>query len=247
MREKESWHPTKFVMVDGQLRSDRSGAFVSVSSRLITDLVAQNYEAAIKRYARGRLLDLGCGSAPLYEVYRDLVDEVVCIDWPTSLHQQEHVDLFADLSKPFPLKSSYFNTVVFTDVLEHIPNPELPISEISRILKPGGCTVIGVPFLYGLHEVPHDYNRYTRYQLERLMANAGLNVVELAEIGGGPEVLFDLVGKLCAHRPRIAATLVFIARWCLSLSVVARVSERTKRAFPLSYIVVAIKPSCVAS
>src|SRR5882724_1024378 len=102
MRCKEIWRPTKFVLIDGELRADSTGAYVPVGSRIFGDLIAQHYEAALKRHARGRLLDLGCGNVPLFKVYRDLVDEVVCVDWPALLHQQKHIDLFADLTQPLP-------------------------------------------------------------------------------------------------------------------------------------------------
>jgi SAM-dependent methyltransferase len=241
MRCKEAWRPTKFVMNGGQLRADPTGTHVAVASRLIGDLMARHYETALRMHARGRLLDLGCGNVPLFEVYRGLVDDVICVDWPASLHPQQHIDVFADLTQPLSLCDSSFDTILLSDVLEHIPNPERLIAEIARILRPGGCTVIGVPFLYWLHEIPHDFNRYTRYQLERLLKNAGLDVVQLTEIGGGPEVIADVISKLLASRPRIVAAFVMAARWLLRRGLVRRISERTRPSLPLAYLLVANK------
>jgi SAM-dependent methyltransferase len=241
MRDKHLWRATKYVAVDGLLRSDPTGTYVSVGSRLLADLTAKDYQAALKTYARGRFLDLGCGSAPLFGVYRDLADEVICVDWPASLHQQRHIDIFADLTRPLPLRDASFDTVLLSDVLEHIPNPESLVTEISRILRPGGSTVIGVPFMYWLHETPHDFNRYTRYQLERLLTNAGLKVVQLAEIGGSPEVVADVIGKTLLTRPRLAALFVALARWLLKCTFIQRISKRTRSLFPLAYVVVASK------
>jgi SAM-dependent methyltransferase len=249
MRRVDVWRPTKFVMVDGELRGDPTGAYVSVSSRLLGDLMAEHYQAALKEHARGRLLDLGCGSVPLFEAYRGLVDEILCVDWLASLHQQQHVDAFADLTQSLPLGDSTFDTVLLSDVLEHIPNPERLVAEIARVLRPGGCTVVGVPFLYWLHEIPYDFNRYTRYQLERLHKKAGLEVVQLTEIGGSPEVLADVTSKMLAHRPRLAASFVVAARWILNRGFVRRISERTRPVSPIAYIVVAKKASfsCAAT
>lgn len=240
MRHRELWRPTKFVMIDGRLRSDQTGAHVAASSRLLTDMVAFHYEAALRKHARGRLLDLGCGNVPLFEVYSGLVDDIVCVDWPTSLHQQRHIDVFADLALPLPLSDCCFDSVVLTDVLEHIPTPERLVAEIARILAPGGCVLIGVPFMYGLHEVPHDFNRYTRYQLERMLGNAGLKILQLTEIGGSPEVVADIVGKTLPSR--LSASFVQLAGWLLRRSFVRRISERTRAKFPLEYVVVAEKP-----
>src|SRR5664280_647068 len=118
MKREEGWRPTKFVMIDGALRGDSTGTHISVGSRIIADLTAPQYAEVLKAHARGRLLDLGCGSVPLFEVYRKLVDNVVCVDWPNSLHEQQHIDVFADLAKPLPLRDSSFDTVVLSDVLE---------------------------------------------------------------------------------------------------------------------------------
>jgi SAM-dependent methyltransferase len=241
MRNIEAWRPTKFVMIDGRLRCDPTGVHVSIGSRLLSDLVAKHYEGALREHARGSLLDLGCGSVPLFQVYRGLVKEVTCVDWPQSLHKSEHIDVFADLTLPLPLPDASFDTVVLTDVLEHIPTPDGLITEIARVLRPGGRVMIGVPFMYWLHEGPYDFNRYTRYQLARLLEKAGLNVLQLTEIGGSPEVVVDVVGKTLP--PRLAAWFVRIAQWLLTLRLLKKISERTRSAFPLEYLVIAEKPA----
>jgi len=241
MRCAETWQATKFVLVEGTLRGDRTGSHLSVGSQLIGDLMAAQYQVALARRAKGRMLDLGCGNVPLFGVYRDLVDDVVCVDWPATLHRRQHVDAFADLAKPLPFRDSCFDTILLSDVLEHIPNPEPLIGEIARTLRPGGCVLFGVPFLYHLHEVPHDFNRYTRYQLEGVLNGAGLDVLELNEVGGSPEVLFDIMGKTMLQRPRVAATFVPVARWLLRRGFVRRLSERTRSTFPIAYVGVAQK------
>jgi SAM-dependent methyltransferase len=237
----DAWRPSKFAMIDGRLQGDPTGAHLAASSRLIGDLTARHYEAALRTCAHGRLLDLGCGNVPLFGLYRGMVDEVLCVDWPASRHQKQHVDVFADLTLPLPLHDSSFDTILLSDVLEHIPNPENLVGEIARLLRPGGATVIGVPFLYWIHETPHDYNRYTRYQLERLLTNAGLEIAHLAEIGGSPEVIADIMAKTLAPRPRLAASFGAVARWLLQRGFVRRISERTRSLFPAAYVVVARK------
>lgn len=241
MRQVDLWRPTKFAMVGGRLRGDRTGSHLSVGSRIAGDWTAPRYQDALRKCARGRLLDLGCGNAPLFHVYRDLVEDTVCIDWPASLHNQKHVDVFADLTRPLPLRDETFDTVLLSDVLEHIPNPESLIAEIARVLRPGGSAVIGVPFLYPLHEIPYDFNRYTRYQLERMLGNAGLEVVELVAIGGSPVVIADLLSKTLAGRPAVAAAFVKIAGWVLRRGFMQKISQRNRDRFPIAYIAVGTK------
>lgn len=242
MHHQDIWRPSKFVLVDGELRADKTGRYVSVGSRIVADLMAQNYAAALRKYARGNLLDLGCGNAPLFETYRSLVDSVWCVDWPFSIHQQKHIDVFADLTKPLPLRDGSFDTVVLSDVLEHIPNPECLVGEIGRVMRSSGHVIIGVPFFYWLHEAPHDFNRYTRYQLERFYKLAGLEVVQITEVGGGPEVLADIAGKILSAKPRLASVFVALAARILKYKATKRISAKTRETFPLAYIAIGQKP-----
>lgn len=55
---------------------------------------------------------------------------------------------------------------------------------MNRVLKPGGCLILTSPQVWGLHEEPNDFYRYTRYGLAYLAENCGLEVVSLQARGG---------------------------------------------------------------
>ncbi|MEW5789224.1 MAG: methyltransferase domain-containing protein [Pseudomonadota bacterium] len=44
---------------------------------------------------------------------------------------------------------AHFDLVVHSDTLEHVPDPEKALSEVLRILKPGGATIFTVPVIVG--------------------------------------------------------------------------------------------------
>ncbi len=69
MKNKNLWSPSKYIFRNGRLIASRNSKEVSISSRLIADIVAQNYEMIIKNHVKGRLIDLGCGKVPLYQAY----------------------------------------------------------------------------------------------------------------------------------------------------------------------------------
>jgi SAM-dependent methyltransferase len=201
MKMSNDWQPSKFVRgKDGKLMASRDKQEVGPASRLIADLTAAWYDENLKKFASGKLLDLGCGKAPLYGAYAPLVDEVVLADWEQSPYQKVHVDVRCDITKRLPFKDNSFDTVLLSDVLEHIPDPQYPMKEVARILKPNGSVLINTPFFYWLHQTPYDYNRYTEFMLQRLAGNAGLSVVKLEALGGGYAVLIDLMSKLWLGR-----------------------------------------------
>ena len=69
------------------------------------------------------------------------------------------VDVFADLCQPLPLADECADTVTSFQVLEHLREPGMFISECRRILRPGGSLFMTVPFMWHIHETPNDYFR----------------------------------------------------------------------------------------
>jgi len=240
MKATDLWHPTKFAQHRGHLGV---GPSVSAGTWGITRLVAEAYERALGAHAHGRLLDLGCGTVPLYEAYRPYVTSIMCVDWGGSRHGAEHRDLDHDLNQPLPLPAASFDTVLLSDVLEHIHSPELLLAEIARVLTPAGKLLMNVPFLYWLHEQPHDYYRYTEHGLRRLVERAGLRVLELEPLGGAPEVVADLVGKHVQQVPVLGAPLARTLQRAVVAATRPRLVRRalslSRQRFPLGYFLVA--------
>jgi len=81
------------------------------------------------------------------------------------------------------LKENSIDTVIATELFEHIPNIGEVLAEIYRILKPSGLLYLTVPFIWPLHEVPYDEFRYTPYSLERFIAQAKFKNILIHPIG----------------------------------------------------------------
>ena len=207
----------------------------------MADLVAGAYGEALLRWASGDLLDLGCGLAPLYGCYAPLVGSVTCLDWSKTRHDKDYIDIEADLNSPLPLPSGSFDTVLLSDVLEHVSEPGLVIQEAFRVLRAEGRLILGVPFLYWIHEQPYDHMRYTEFELSRLCRRAGLKVLLLRPYGGPVEVLFDTAMKLASGLPagRVWCWVLHSLAVVVGRLVSTRIRERIDRLFPLGYILVA--------
>lgn len=183
---------------------------------------------------------------PYYGMYRDLVDEVVAIDWPGSVHNMIHVDVLADLNRGIPLASESVETIFCVDVLEHIFRPDAFWGEIGRLLKAGGRAIIGVPFLYWIHEEPHDHHRYTRFALARYASENGLRVLDIRPVGGLPHVLADLLGKVFDRVPLVPETVGRMADLTGKAPFLRGPAGKTAAKFPLAYVLVAEKSAAAA-
>jgi SAM-dependent methyltransferase len=98
------------------------------------------------------------------------VDGSINID----LHPFPGVDVVAN-AEQLPFASDVFQRVECDAVLEHVRSPEHVMSEIRRVLKPGGFAHLVTPFCHPFHEYPKDYRRFTLDGL-KLLAD-GLEVV----------------------------------------------------------------------
>lgn len=245
MRNQNCWKPSKYIYRQGNLVASKDSAEVGIGSRLYANLVARNFEDVIKKYAQGSLIDLGCGKAPLFQVYRHLVGNIICTDWQKAAHHCGYIDFECDLSNPLPIGNKSFDTIILSDVLEHIPNPALLWHEMTRILRDNGCLLVSVPFYYALHEAPHDYYRFTEYALRHFVRSSNMSIEVLKPLGGSPEIFTDLLAKHLSNT-RLVGKSIASAIQATTLAFVRRgigkwISEKSSAYFPIGYILVAKK------
>ncbi len=144
-------------------------------------------------YARGRLLDLGCGNAPYKAWFGAKVGQYVTADFPP-ISQAVQVACSAET---LPFQDASFDTVLCTQMLEHVPHPWLAAGEMARILKPGGVLILSCPQYWGLHEIPHDYFRFTPYGLRVLFPESGWEWKEHRQQGSTWAVIACALWQSC--------------------------------------------------
>lgn len=131
---------------------------------------------ALLRSARGRVLDIGCADRWIEAVLPAGCD-YIGIDYPLTgaTLYGSRPDVFADAAQlPFPDHSA--DTVVLMEVVEHLRQPDRALQEARRVLRPQGRLLFSMPFLYPVHDAPHDFQRLTSHGLARDIAAAGLHV-----------------------------------------------------------------------
>lgn len=237
MKNADKWNVNRF-------ERDAKGRIIGTHNHKI---IGNAYEPIIKKYSTGKLLDVGCGDVPYYNFYKDCVDENICVDWGNSSLDISYLDFEADLNLGLPMiEDNTFDTVLCTDVLEHIYYPEILFTEMTRVLKTGGHLILTVPFLYWVHANPHDYHRYTHFKLEQFCQTNNLEKVELICYGGLPEIIYDLLVKGIAYydlpgKGILLKILADIGTFLSKLGKVKRMSETSKSTFPMGYVLVAKK------
>jgi SAM-dependent methyltransferase len=239
MRNAVNWRPSKYVTHRDRLRGARDNAEVAIGSRLLADLNAEVFSRLLPRFVTGRLLELGCGKAPLYGVYREFASDVICADWPASKHGNDYVDVTCDVGRGLPFRDGVFDTVLASDVLEHVYEARALIAEIARVLKLGGHIIINTPFMYKLHEIPHDYHRFTAFSLKRMLVEAGLECVLVEPCGDAGVVVADVVGKCSARVPLVGKFVAAAFQHFMFRLWNQRRNELS--AFPISHFAVGVK------
>jgi SAM-dependent methyltransferase len=245
MRNESKWTPSKFLIDGKTIKASSDLANVSISSRHNVDLLGLALSKTIPLGCKGRLLDLGCGKVPLYYAYRRYVNSVVCADWTNGFHEHEYLDVFCDISQDLPFKDLCFDSVLLTDVIEHVPSINRVFNEVYRILDKDGTLLLTVPFLYWLHEEPYDYSRYTEHALRCELEKCGFEIVLLEQYGGGIDVLIDICSKMLFDihwriGPLISASLYKLGKLIKKTKLSAKLS-RKNRLMPIGYVVLCKK------
>jgi SAM-dependent methyltransferase len=148
---------------------------------------------SVRHYAKGRMIDIGCGLRPYQIIFNDRITSYVGLDWPVS-PEKARPDIISD-ALFLPILDAQADTVLATELLEHLPDPDQFIAEVARILKRSGFLILSVPFLEPLHEEPRDYYRLTPHGLRVLLQRHGLSLVHLSPKGGLPAILGSFISQ----------------------------------------------------
>ncbi len=142
----------------------------------------------LQAHIHGDTLDLGAGTGKYREIIKKQAKTYTALDGEPG----PNIDIVGDVhALPFPDAS--FDTVISTQVMEHVKEPWRMVEEIARILRPGGVCLLTAPFMLQFHADPCDYYRYTTEGARHLFERVGLQVIETEKVGGWLAVLGEMV------------------------------------------------------
>lgn len=140
------------------------------------------------------VVDVGAGDAPYRELFA--AHDYRTTDWGGTFYSPTTpVDIVAP-AHDLPLEAGSVDAVVCTQVLEHLAEPVAALEEFRRVLRPSGLLVVTVPLTWYLHEVPHDFYRYTPYGLRHVMEKAGFDTIDIAPMNDSPSTIAALLHHL---------------------------------------------------
>lgn len=155
-----------------------------------------------KKYAKGKLIDIGCGRMPYRKELEPLVDSYIGVDHPkvSKLYKSDvKPEVLAD-AKKLPFQNNSFDIALLIQVLEHVDEPGKVIKEAARVLKPGGILIISVPFFYPLHDMPYDWGRYSPTALKSFIDQASLRLVKIKTQGSFFEFWLQMLNTFLIKR-----------------------------------------------
>jgi ubiquinone/menaquinone biosynthesis C-methylase UbiE len=154
----------------------------------------------------GRILDIGCGSSRILASLPQAVGldmQIRKLRWMRAPGRQ----LVAGSLLELPFADRSFDAVICSEVIEHIPTEAIDLTDMVRVLRPGGTLVLGTPdygrwiwrTLENLYKkvFPQGYatehiNPYTRRSLRREIEGMGLTVQDVQYVAAS-EMIFKAV------------------------------------------------------
>jgi len=133
-------------------------------------------------FMKGKMLDFGCGIKPYQSLFQ--VEQYIGVDIENKGHSNDisKVDFFYD-GHTLPFADNSFDSVFTSEVLTHIFNIDEIMLELYRVLKPGGCILVTVPFVWYENETPNDSVRYTFFGVKYLFEKYGFRIEKINKSG----------------------------------------------------------------
>ena len=177
----------------------------------ITVLMLESSLRQCAPFIKGRLLDVGCGHRPYEKTFFSGATKYIGADY---LADRSQADVLASALR-IPFADAVFDTVVSTEVLEHVPDPARALHEMQRVLRPGGHLIMTTPLYWPRHEVPYDFFRYPYDGLLHLVKESGLELKKLFNRGRS----YAYLGQVLQHiQPISARPVIWVMNqfflWC---------------------------------
>jgi len=139
-------------------------------------------------FLSGKLLDIGCGSKPYEKLFKNL-NNYVGVEVSGNKENLKSDIYYNGIALPFA--DNTFDSVLCTEVFEHVEQLDDVIIELYRVLKPGGRMIVTTPFMCVEHEMPYDFRRFTFNGLINFMKKNNFKILKSQKLLNNFHVFFQ--------------------------------------------------------
>ena len=174
--------------------------------------------------AGGTVVDYGSGDRPYEDMLLGKFDRYIAADYEAAnAAHARRPDVLIEGNR-LDLPDASVKAVVLTEVMEHLYEPKVVLSEINRILEPGGILIGTVPFAINEHEQPFDFHRYTFFCLQAMFDEAGFEVQQIEYVGDNVGVAILSMTRVAGVVPK-ALHKLRMAPLAVAIHAVVRIPE----------------------
>lgn len=153
--------------------------------------VKQIFTQLVQERARGVVCDLGCGDGYVIQRLGDR-GQRIAVDLAFAYLELLPGEIAALWStvEDVPLRSGSIDTILCTDVIEHVLDATLLAREIDRLLAPDGQALLAFPFEQdlGVYDLPEYRAKYGKYKYVHVRS---ITDALVADLFSGFEVRFE--------------------------------------------------------
>ena len=163
------------VRTDPNIFNPRWYYFIQLR-KAIERVIAGNIKG--KNFAK--VLDYGCGNTPYKKYFEPHIKEYIGAD----LGENSNATIQLTPEGQISLGDNSVDIVLSTQVLEHVDNPNLYLSEAQRVLNKNGLLVLTTHGYWMYHPDPNDYWRWTSKGLKKIVIENGFEIVDFYGVIG---------------------------------------------------------------
>ncbi len=203
----------------------------------------QKIEEVIKNFVASSpqkliLADYGCGNKPYEPLIKPYVEKYIGIDLPENKIADIHILPTGQIS----LGDKSLDVVLSTQVLEHVENPIFYLKEANRVLKENGQLILSTHGYWMFHPDPTDFWRWTSTGLQKIVSEAGFEIVYFRGIIGRSAMGLQLFQDgILFKLPKFLRPVLALMLQPLIIFFDKTTSQRTKDKDACTFILVAKK------
>ncbi len=194
---------------------------------------------SLKLVHSSRVLDFGCADQPYRKFFTDDAQYI-----GADLQGNALAEVVIDEGGRLGIDDNTVDAVLSTQVLEHVGDPALYLSESLRVLKPGGQLLLSTHGMMTLHRDPVDYWRWTSDGLRHVVEQAGFEITHFEGLMGlGATGVQFLQDATVLKLPRFMQRGYIMIMQCFVALADRFDNDQSKALNALVFAVIARKPS----